>query len=215
MPIVSTLLNGASRVDPLTTLGTVVALLSSYIFYNTYFYPRFLSPLRFIPGPPNKSKHNKYGLPFLGNFLDVIKDDAGAAHLRWIEQYGGILRYHGLFGAQTVLIADPKAINHVFNTHTYEYFRPGRVVRLMSAVIGSQGVFLAEGDVHKRQRKMLSPAFSYKHIKALVSVIAGPSKTLAQIWEGRVDESETGAAEFDITVDMSHATLDIIGIAGI
>ncbi|KAG0221298.1 cytochrome P450 [Mortierella sp. GBAus27b] len=214
MPVASTLL-GAVQLDPTTALGTLVAVLSSWVFYKTYLYPNFFSPLRHIPGPPNESKYNKYRLPFLGNFLDILAEDAGVPHLKWIEEYGGLglVRYRGIFGQERLLLADPKAIQHVFSTHSYMYVKPKQTVRLLSQVLGF-GVLLTEGDVHRKQRKMLNPAFGHKHIKDMAPIMAGPAKTLGEIWNRRVNESKTGVVEVDVSAQLGSATLDIIGLAG-
>ncbi|KAI8605700.1 cytochrome P450 [Dissophora ornata] len=212
MAVASTLIS-LVRVDPLTALGTFIALFSSYIFYQTYLLPNFLSPLRHIPGPPNKSKYNKYRLPFIGNFLDILQEEAGVPHRVWIEEYGGLVRYLGLFNSERLLLADPKAIQHVFGTHSYNYPKSSRTVRILSQILGN-GVLLAEGDAHRKQRKMLNPAFSLGHIKEMLPIMANPAARLAKIWEGRVDQSEKKAVEFDVMVDLGSATLDIIGLAG-
>ncbi|KAF9930074.1 hypothetical protein FBU30_000911 [Linnemannia zychae] len=210
MAILSTL---ARTIDPITTIGTLFALLSSFIFYKTYFYPNYLSPLRHIPGPPNKSKYNKYNLPFLGNFLDILREEAGVPHRRWIEEYGGIVCYGGLFNNRRILLADPKAIQHVFATNSYNYPKPRNLVRLLGEIIG-HGVLLAEGDVHRKQRKMLNPAFSHKHIKEMVSIMSIPAELLGKQWEKRVGQSGETPFELDITADLGSCTLDIIGLSG-
>lgn len=210
MAVLSTLI---TAVDLYTTLGTIVALVSSYVFYKTYLHPNFISPLRHIPGPPNESKYNKYRLPFVGNFLDILVEEAGVPHRQWIEEYGPIVCYRGLFNNQRVIIADPKAIQHVFNTHSYKYKKPSRVVRLLGQVIG-YGVLLAEGDAHRKQRKMLNPAFGHKHVKEMVSIMSDPANKLSKLWGALVDQSENKSVEFDVTTDLGRATLDIIGLAG-
>ncbi|KAF9407653.1 hypothetical protein BGZ94_002614 [Podila epigama] len=212
MPLISTLLSSV-QVDALSAAGTVAALFASYLVYNTYIYPTFLSPLRHMPGPPNESRYNPYRLPFLGNIIDILVEESGVPHLRWIEQYGSIVKYRGFFGSLRIFIADPKAIQHVFVTHSYDYIKPPRFIKFMSETVG-HGVLLAEGDAHRKQRKMLNPAFAHKHIKEMVFIMAKPASTLARIWEERVDGSDNKQAEFDITEDLSRATLDIIGLAG-
>ncbi|KAF9903682.1 hypothetical protein EC991_003457 [Linnemannia zychae] len=211
MAVVSILARAA--VDPFTAISTLFALLSSFLFYKTYLLPNYLSPLRHIPGPSTKSKYNKYNLPFFGNFLDIIKEEAGVPHLRWIEQYGGIVCYGGLLNTRRILIADPKAIQHVFNTHSYKYPKPQNLIRLLGEIIG-HGVLLAEGDAHRKQRKMLNPAFSHRHIKDMVHIMAGPAELLGKQWEERVDQSGGKPFELDITGDLGSCTLDIIGLSG-
>ncbi|KAG0274792.1 hypothetical protein BGZ95_009460 [Linnemannia exigua] len=211
MPVASTLAKTVLR--PALVLKSFFAFLSTYIFFKTYLYPTFLSPLRRIPGPPNKSKNNKYHIPLMGLFLDLIYEEPGRKYRDWIEQYGGIFCYRGLFNAQQVVLGDPKAIQHVFSTHAYDYPKPDRAIRLLSQVIG-KGVLLVEGDVHRKQRKMLNPAFSHKHIKEMVPTMAVPAEMLGRIWENRVDQSKENVIEFDIVGDLSACTLDIIGRAG-
>ncbi|OAQ32172.1 cytochrome P450, partial [Linnemannia elongata AG-77] len=187
--------------------------LSSYVFYTTFLYPNYISPLRNIPGPPNISKHNKRNLPFLGLFFDVIRREAGVTFREWTEQYGGILCYKGLFNSQIIHLADPEAIHHVFNTHAYQYPKPDRVIRVMSSAIGA-GLLLVEGDVHRVQRKMFTPAFSHKSIKQMVPSMAGPAECLVKMWEKRIDESETKSVEMNVFTDIASCTLDIIGLTG-
>ncbi|KAF9577455.1 hypothetical protein BGW38_007324 [Lunasporangiospora selenospora] len=212
MPIASTLLASAN-LDLLSILSAAFALVSTYLLYKTYLLPNFLSPLRLIPGPPVSNKYNPYRLPFLGHFLEILVDEAGLPHRRWIEQYGHIVHYRGPFNNLRVVIAGPKALQHVLNTNSYKYIKPPRINRALAAVLGN-GVLLAEGDVHRKQRKMLNPAFSHKHIKEMVPIMAGPAAALAKIWSSRADEAVGQVAEFDITVDLGRATLDIIGQAG-
>ncbi|KAF9091112.1 hypothetical protein BGX23_005455 [Mortierella sp. AD031] len=197
-------------VRPATVLTTVFALLSTYVFYKTYLFLKYLSPLRRIPGPRTKPK---YRIPFMGFFIDLVRDEPGEVYRSWIEKYGGIVAYQGLFNTQEVLLADPKAIQHVFNTHAYQYQKSKVIVRLLGSALG-KGVLLVEGDVHRNQRKMLNPAFSHRHIKEMVLTMSGPAEVLGKMWEDRVDGSEDRSAEFDIVEDLSSCTLDIIGLAG-
>ncbi|KAG0217699.1 hypothetical protein BGX33_009840 [Mortierella sp. NVP41] len=198
MASISTLV---TSVDFYTSFGTLFALLSSYIFFKVYVLSNYVSPLRHIPGPPNKSKYNRYNIPCAGLFFDVLRQEAGVPYREWIEQYGGIVCYRGMFNTQNVLLADPQATQHVFRTHDYKYPKPDRVIRLMSSAIG-KGLILVEGDVHRQQRKMIGPAFSHQNIKEMVPVMAVPAEYLGQVTRAN-DIHELGSC-----------TLDIIGLAG-
>ncbi|KAF9079523.1 hypothetical protein BGX27_006315, partial [Mortierella sp. AM989] len=61
---------------------------------------------------------------------------------------------------------------------------------------------------------MLNPAFSVKHIKEMLPIMAIPAELMAKMWLERVDQSKEEGIEFDITTDLGRATLDIIGLAG-
>jgi hypothetical protein len=214
MTLLIYLLNTVSQVDSLTALGIAATLLSSHIFYTTYFYPNFLSPLRHIPGPPNISKSNPYGLPFLGNTIDLVKEGSDVVHARWIDEYGGIVRYRELFGQESILLSDSKAIHQVLSKNSYDYIRPLKLARFLEPITGKENVFLAEGDIHKKQRKMIAPPFSHKNIKDMLPSIVGPCALLGEIWEKRANDPESKEMEFDIMEDLSRVTLDILGLAG-
>ncbi|KAF9107234.1 hypothetical protein BGX29_006920 [Mortierella sp. GBA35] len=118
-----------------------------------------------------------------------------------------------MFNTQNVLLANPQAIQHVFGAHAYKYPKPDRVIRLMSSIIGT-GVLMAEGDVHRRQRKTINPAFNHKYIKEIVPVMDNIAALLGKQWEDRVDQSENRAIEMNVVLDLSSCTLDIIGLTG-
>ncbi|KAF9162760.1 hypothetical protein DFQ26_003249 [Actinomortierella ambigua] len=212
MAIISTLLSSmhsASPLSPSSTLGSLVALLTTWILYKTYIYPNFLSPLRHAPGPPDPKRF----MPLMGHMVEILKEEAGAPHLRWIEQYGGLVRYKGFLNRERVLLADAAAVQHVFLSHSYDYVKDERVARFLGPVLG-KGILLAEGDVHRKQRKMLNPAFGHRHVKEMVPLMAGPAAKLAKMWCERVQEAGADGLEFIVDEDMSRVTLDIIGLAG-
>ncbi|KAF9128525.1 hypothetical protein BGW39_004978 [Mortierella sp. 14UC] len=199
--------------DFTATLATLVALLTAYIFYNVYLLPDYISPFRLIPGPPNKSKHNKYHIPLLGLFLDILREEVGVPFGQWIEEYGDIVCYRALFNAQHVLVADPRAITHIFSTYAYQCPKPNRVIRLLGMSIG-RDILLVEGDVHKRQRKMFNPAFSHNSVREMIPIMASPAQFLSKMWEKLVEEAEDKSVEMNAVLELSACTLDIIGLTG-
>lgn len=55
--------------------------------------------------------------------------------------------------------------------NAYDYPKPNFVrdsLREMTG--GDEGLLVVEGDVHRRQRKILTPAFSAGHIKSLLPI---------------------------------------------
>ena len=134
-----------------------LASVIGYFTYKYYIYPLYLSPLCKIPGPPPD-----YFL--LGNLVQIIKSEVGIPHFAWAEKYGGIVMYRGLLNKPRVFITDPKALQHVMSSSVYNYPKPPGFIQDLKPLLGS-GILLAEGDVHKRQRKMMNPAFSFNNVK--------------------------------------------------
>ncbi|KAG0243614.1 hypothetical protein BGW41_001825 [Actinomortierella wolfii] len=212
MALISTLISSfhdASPLSPSETLTSLVALVTTWVLYKTYVYPNFISPLRHAPGPPEPKRL----IPWLGHMVEILKEEAGVPHRRWIEQYGGLVRYKGLFNKERILVADSEAIHHVFSSHSYDYVKDKRVAQLLGPVIG-HGILLVEGDIHRKQRKMLNPAFGHRHVKEMVPLMAGPAAKLAKLWTDRVRQAGSDGTEFFVDPDMSRVTLDIIGLAG-
>ncbi|KAF9925377.1 hypothetical protein FBU30_004816 [Linnemannia zychae] len=195
-----------------TAVGNLLVLTFSYIFYNIFLYPNYISPLRHIPGPPNKSKYNKYGFPIYGLLFDVIRSEPGVAFRKWTEQYGDIICFPSMFNTRIVHTANPEAIRHVLQAHTYQYPKTDRVIRVMSTMTGI-GLLLAEGDTHKKQRKFFTPVFSHMNIKKMVHTMVKPAEQLSKIWKDRINGTSNGSVEINVSKDLSPCILDILGLA--
>ena len=63
-------------------------------------------------------------------------------------------------------IADPKAISHIL--HSGDLWVKTVATREITAILFDRGVAWAEGDVHKRQRRAMAPAFGLTESKALM-----------------------------------------------
>lgn len=114
----------------------------------------------------------------------------------------------------------------------YEFIKPPQFRMDLGLLLGI-GVLLAEGDEHKRQRRALMPAFSYRHIKDLVPVFWSKGREVTVKMTAVVQSESTGsngavtsngssekpAAKNDGVLELSNwasrVTLDIIGTAGL
>lgn len=67
--------------------------------------------------------------------------------------------------------------------------------------------------MHKRQRKQLSPAFSFRHVKDLVPIFWSHSTALVRAMQSL--QEKTGKIIVKPNVWSSRSTLDIIGHAGL
>lgn len=113
-----------------------------------------------------------------------------------------------------LLTLDPVTLSHVLkNTAIYE--KPWQSRRLITGLIGC-GMLAAEGDVHKRQRRVATPAFGVQNMRALVPLVWGKGNELKDRWMGVIKDSE--ASEKGVRLDVCHwisrATFDVIGLAG-
>jgi len=138
----------------------------------------------------------------------------------------GLIRYKVPLNQERLLLTNSKALSEVLVTRNYDFEKPGLIRWSLGRILGN-GILMAEGDEHKRQRKNLMPAFSFRHIKDLYSVFWNKAQESAQAMmdQIRVDAAKAGADEkagftnptavLEIGDWASRATLDIIGLAGL
>lgn len=74
-------------------------------------------------------------------------------------------------GRRSFLVNDPAAIRRILVEEPESWGRPASVRRLLAPMLG-EGLFLAEGDLWRRQRRLLQPAFSGRHLDRLAVVAA-------------------------------------------
>jgi hypothetical protein len=118
-----------------------------------------------------------------------------------------------------LLPLDPVTVAHVLKNSTI-YEKPLLSRRIIERLIG-RGMFAAEGHVHKRQRRVATPAFSVQNMRALVPLVFNKGEELKDRWMGLIQEQaihNSQANQIGICLDvchwMSRATFDVIGLAG-
>jgi hypothetical protein len=118
-----------------------------------------------------------------------------------------------------LLPLDPVTVAHVLkNPNIYEKPLPSR--RFIEGLIGC-GMLAAEGHVHKRQRRVATPAFSFQNMRALVPLVFNKGEELKDRWMGLIQEEAIDKSQknptgirLDVCHWVSRATFDVIGLAG-
>ncbi|GBC26962.2 cytochrome P450 [Rhizophagus irregularis DAOM 181602=DAOM 197198] len=172
-----------------------------WITYKIFIWPFYISPLRKFPGPPSESS-------LYGNLKTLMTEESGVPQLRWIKKYGNVIKYHGLFNNPILLIADTKLVQEITLNKAYDFIKPLNASGI--SLIG-RGLIYAEGDDHKRQRKLSNPAFTYSNVKEMVPSFVRIGSTLKGLIEEKLNSGETN---INLTPYISKATLDVIGLVG-
>ncbi|RKF55520.1 Cytochrome P450 monooxygenase FUM15 [Golovinomyces cichoracearum] len=214
--------------DYITTFSlTWIFCFINWAIWKVILYPKFFSPLRHFPSPKGASWWN-------GHYSAIAANPTGYPMIEWVNTVPnqGIIRYLGIFNSERLLITSPNALKEVLTTKSYDFKKPSRIFRALSRLLGV-GLILAEGDEHKRQRKNLMPAFSFRHIKNLYPLFW---KKSIEVTEAMTAEVRAGGLKYDELPEFqkevtprpsssdsdtvievsdwaSRATLDIIGIA--
>ncbi|KAF1952980.1 cytochrome P450 [Byssothecium circinans] len=190
------------------TITLFVVWVSARFCWGTIVYPLFLSPLRGLPQPPGANL-------LLGHFGRIFKDPSGEPQRDWVDSVpnDGLLYYRWLFNEPRIMVTSPKAIGEVLVQRSYEFVKPHHLRNGLARLLGV-GILLAEGDEHRRQRRALMPAFSFRHIKDLYPLFWSKSREMTDAIADSLATDPTHSNVVEIREWASRATLDIIGIAG-
>ena len=101
-------------------------------------------------------------------------------------------------------------VQHILNEWTL-YIKPEDSRRALATILGN-GLLTAEGETHRRQRKVLTPAFATSYIRDIMPIFSTKASELVdELRKELPNQSEKGIEVFGF---LSRATLDIIGSAG-
>jgi len=93
------------------------------------------------------------------------------------------------------------------------YGRPPGSRKFMKNLTGNS-LLVMEGEAHKRQRKVLIPAFNNTAIRNMTPVFFDSAYKVKAGWDALIDSTKSGEALIDIRTWMNRVSLDTIGIAG-
>jgi hypothetical protein len=149
-------------------------------------------------------------------------------HSQWRAIYGSTYRYRVVFGVPRLFTTDPVALSYILS-HPDTFPKPARARRNMASMLGN-GVLVAEGADHRRQRKVLNPSFSpaavrdmvpmffdkaYELRDKLLSIIEDDSLAVeASPTPPRPEDIVPGGRKIDMLKYLGMTTIDVIGVAG-
>ncbi|KAJ3850478.1 cytochrome P450 [Lentinula lateritia] len=183
------------------TIALSGVVIGAYILYKAI----KRSPFWNIPGP----KSNSF---ILGHVCELLQNQVGLTDFEWQQNYGDVVRFKGSFGSDYLMISDPKALQRIFQTSGYRWRKtPQR--REFSRLVAGKGLAWADGDVHKRQRKIMLPGFSAIEAKHLLPFFSSCAAALCSRWTDILSASSEQCQVFNVADWISRATLDAIGQA--
>ncbi|GAA6031841.1 hypothetical protein JCM8097_002015 [Rhodosporidiobolus ruineniae] len=147
------------------------------------FLASYFSALREVPGPRPENA-------WWGNTRELIAKEPGVAHHEWTQKYGGAVRFKHLLGDEHLLLTDPVAINYVLNSNVDSFPKPPVLLSDIHMLLGG-GIAAVDGDVHRRQRRIMAPAFTPGPLRAWVPMFFDLSYQLRDLFRSRIESGET------------------------
>ncbi|OAX38351.1 cytochrome P450 [Rhizopogon vinicolor AM-OR11-026] len=158
-----------------------------------------------VPGPESPSF-------FMGNTKELYQGQAAEADFKWQAQYGNVVRFKSTLGEDQLMISDPAALQYIFVKSSYRFPKP-HDRRAISKLLNGTGIVWADGEDHKRHRKVLLPGFGGPESKALLPLFKGCVESMSNKWIDIITNSKEQSAMLNIPAWLSRATLDAIGEA--
>jgi cytochrome P450 len=138
------------------------------------------------------------GLPLLGSSLDLLHDSLSLL-ARAARTYGGVARLR-LGPRVRILLSHPREIEQVLVVQQQKFSKSPMLRRVAERLLG-QGLLVSEGELWRRQRRLVQPAFHRARLAAYAPVMV--EEALAQLAGWRAHEQR------DLAEEMMRLTLRI------
>jgi len=150
-----------------------------------------------LPGPR--------GLPLVGNLLQI---DPARMHLQleaWSREFGPYFTLR-LGTGRFLVVADHVAVSQALRDRPEGFQRTTRLENVAKEMGLKPGLFGANGDDWKRQRRMVMAGFDPAHVKAYFPSLQNVAERLGRRWQAaaRADQA------IDLQADLMRYTVDTI-----
>ncbi|EJU01602.1 cytochrome P450 [Dacryopinax primogenitus] len=196
------LVNNESILSVNTTavIGFTLLAVFGLTYLAKHLYRNFSTPINQLRGPNSPSW--VFGLE-----QAVVDAEGGTA-----DEYGCTFKYPSFVDKWELCTLDPKAVSHLLSNNDI-YPKPAILRNVLNSV---SGLISAEGETHKRQRRILNPSFSQVQLREVTPVFFEKATELRDIWQAQILAASNPAEgqKLDVYQWLSRATLDTIGVAG-
>jgi cytochrome P450 len=144
------------------------------------------------PGPKSK-------IP-LGHLFSFRRDSIGFLK-KIANEYGDIVHFK-IGPIRIVLLNHPEFIKEVLTTQ-HQNFIKGRPLEMAKELLG-EGLLTSEGEFHKRQSRLIQPAFHRNMIESFVPVMMKCVTRLMNSWEDGM--------KIDMKDEMTKMSIEIAGV---
>lgn len=150
-----------------------------------------------LPGPR--------GIPFFGNAFQMQAHRVHLQFQEWAHQYGPVYRIK-LGKRRIVVVADHKLVATVLRDRPNGFSRTTRLDEIWTEMGLPTGVFGANGETWRRQRRMVMAGFDPVHVKNYFPALQGVAGRLGQRWQ----KAASTRSAINLQSDLMRFTVDTI-----
>jgi cytochrome P450 len=150
-----------------------------------------------LPGPR--------GLPLFGNAFQLKVERMHLILEGWARQFGPVYQFR-IGRRRLVVVADHKLIGTLLRERPDGFSRSMKLGEISAEMGLPTGVFHANGELWRRQRRMVMAAFDPGHVKRYFPALRGVAQGLERRWT----RAAQGNAAIDLQADLMRYTVDAI-----
>ncbi|MEO8525357.1 MAG: cytochrome P450 [Caldimonas sp.] len=150
-----------------------------------------------LPGPR--------GLPIVGNLLQMDRQRLHRSVEDWVGQYGPFFRFR-VGSRRFVAVADHAALAGLLRDRPEGVRRAAKLERIWLELGLPPGVFGAEGEAWRKQRRMVMAGFDPAHVRDYLPALMRVTERLHTRWVGAVNRGE----KIPLQPDLMRFTVDAI-----
>lgn len=143
---------------------------------------------RIPPGPQEKYRVTDDLMEWMGRQFAIFGDIYKAS----------------VYGTSVYVTRDVEFAYHVLVANWQNYIK-GKWIKRVALLLGN-GLMVSQGELWKRQRRMIQPAFNHESIRFLTDMIAAVNVNLLRKWQLAAQRSES----VNVTQDVSIMALEVI-----
>ncbi|MBX9609130.1 MAG: cytochrome P450 [Gammaproteobacteria bacterium] len=143
------------------------------------------------------------GLPLFGNLFEIDLNHFHQVLERWADQLGPVYSF-AIGPRRMVALADPEAMKRMFRERPDTFRRTRRLADAL-AEMRFTGVFSAEGETWRRQRKLVAMALNTAHLKSFYPSMRTTTERLLARWQ----RAARDGADVDLCADLMRYTVDV------
>lgn len=151
-----------------------------------------------VPAAVHSKPPGPKGRPLVGVLPEFRKDPAGFLE-KMARQYGDVV-YLPLGRQHIYYVGHPDAIRDVLVTNQHK-FKKSRMLERARVLLGD-GLLTSEGEHHRRQRRLVQPAFHRDRLAGYGAVMVDRAAVVRDQWQS--------GQSFDVLQEMMRLTLAIV-----
>jgi cytochrome P450 len=141
------------------------------------------------------------GGSLLGHLIEARKDPVAILH-RVCAEAGDLLRFRSMPGRDIGLVTSPACAYDVLVAKARS-FEKSPVLRAALEPLAGQGLFSSEGELWRRQRKLMAPLFQPQQLEQYAAEMRACAERAVAAWQD--------GATIDVAREMTRVTMGIAG----